>query len=112
MLASVEGRSGDAIVLPSGRRINANLPSYIVKPFARLGAIRQYRFVQEADGTIELRLVVSSAFTADNLRSLERESRAAFGEDCVVRVRTVDSLPTLPNAKHRDFVRASGQSVS
>ena len=103
-VATVEGRSGDAIVLPNGKRINANLPSYILKPFAALGAIRQYRFVQEEDGVIELRLVPSRALGDDVLESLARECAAAFGEDCPVRVRVVESLPVLANAKHRDFV--------
>jgi len=107
MLASIEGRSGDAIVLPNGRRINANLPSYIVKPFAGLGAIRRYRFVQEEGGTIELRLVVSRPLSPEMLDSLARECVKAFGSDCPVRVLVVDSLPTLANAKHRDFVRSA-----
>jgi phenylacetate-CoA ligase len=104
MLASIEGRSGDAIVLPNGRRINANLPSYILKPFSRLGTIRRYRFVQHDDGGIDLCLVVSRAFDPNAIPALARECASAFGADCPVRVRIVESLPILPNAKHRDFV--------
>ncbi len=105
MLQSIEGRSGEPIILPNGRRINANLPSYIFKPLAKHGVIRRYRFI-EVGGRLELHLVVSTRFSDEHRRVVEQETRRAFGEDVSFTVRIVDALPQLPNAKHRDYVKA------
>ena len=106
MLRSIEGRSGEPILLPNGRRINPNLPSYIFKPITSLGVIRRYRFVQCPAG-LELWLVVSGTFQQQHLRMVEQESVKALGPGLNLKIKLVDSLPILPNAKHRDFVRAS-----
>lgn len=105
MLASIEGRSGEPITLPNGRRINSNLPSYIFKPLASLGVIRRYRFVQRGDHELALYLVVSKKFQASHLAMVQQETRKAFGQDLAFDVRIVDDLPHLANAKHRDYVR-------
>lgn len=104
-IRSVEGRSGEPIVLPNGRRVNANLPSYVFKPLGSLGVIRRYRFVHHAGGELELLLVVTAGFRDEHRALVERETRAAFGDDVDVKIRQVDALPHLANAKHRDYVR-------
>ena len=104
MLASVEGRSGEPIVLPNGRRINPNLPSYVFKPLSESGVFRRYRFVLTADGRLTLYLVVSRTFREKHLELVEREVKSAFGDDIQLDIEIVDTLPHLPNAKHRDFV--------
>jgi len=106
MLQSVEGRSGKTILLPNGRRVNANLPSYIFKPLASLNVIQRYRFVQSSDQQLDLYLVVGSSFREEHRKLVEREMRTALGEDLSIPIRVVPQLPHLPNAKHRDYVRA------
>jgi phenylacetate-CoA ligase len=106
MLESIEGRSGEPITLPNGRCINSNLPSYIFKPLAPLGVVRRYRFVGSTDG-LELFMVVSSTFQQSHLKIVEQECIKALGPGLNLRIRLVDSLPTLPNAKHCDFVRVN-----
>ena len=109
MLHSVRGRCGDPIVLPNGRRINPNLPSYIFKPPYVLHAIRRYRFVQAEGSPLELQIVVSKSFREEHLAILREETLAAFGKDVPLSIRIVASLPHLPNAKHRDFVYAPSE---
>ncbi len=104
VLARIEGRSGDWIELRGGRRLNANVPSYIFKPLAELGVIRQYRFVQAPEGAITLWLVVTKGFSEAHLAILRKELETVFGLEAPP-VRIVPDLPPLPNAKHRDFVR-------
>lgn len=104
VIASIEGRSGEPIMLPNGRTINANLPSYIFKPFGGLGILRRYRFVQRGRD-LELMLVVTDAFRPEHLEQIEQETRNAFGADTEFRITIVSSLPHLANAKHRDYVR-------
>jgi phenylacetate-coenzyme A ligase PaaK-like adenylate-forming protein len=106
MLQSVEGRSGITIHLPNGRRVNANLPSYIFKPLASLNVIQRYRFVQSSEKSLELYLVVGNSFREEHRKIVEREMRTALGEDLSIPIQIVDQLPHLPNAKHRDYVRA------
>lgn len=104
VIADVEGRSGEPIVLPNGRTINANLPSYIFKPLGSLGILRRYRFVQRGS-ELELMLVVTNAFRTEHLERIKHETRNAFGADIDFRVTIVPTLPHLANAKHRDYVR-------
>jgi phenylacetate-coenzyme A ligase PaaK-like adenylate-forming protein len=105
MLQSVEGRTGNAIELPNGRKINANLPSYIFKPLASLNVIQRYRFVQSSHQRLELYLVVGSSFREEHRKLVEREMRTALGDDLSIPIQIVPQLPHLPNAKHRDYVR-------
>jgi phenylacetate-CoA ligase len=105
MLASIEGRSGQPILLPDGRKVNANLPSYIFKPLTAYGVIRRYRFVDIPGETLKLYLVTTPAFNEGHLALVKQETRAAFGEDIPFSVHLIDRMPDLPNAKHRDYVR-------
>ncbi|MBI5296396.1 MAG: phenylacetate--CoA ligase family protein [Chloroflexi bacterium] len=103
MLASINGRSGEPIVLPNGRRINSHLPVYIFKPFARLRIVQRFRFVLQG-GDLKLYLVVSEGFNTEHLQMIEREVRTAFGEDILFSTHIVSNLDPLPNAKHKTFV--------
>ncbi|MFZ5878866.1 MAG: phenylacetate--CoA ligase family protein [Chloroflexota bacterium] len=103
LLASLSGRSGEPILLPNGRRVNAHLPMYIFKPFASLKVIQKFRFVLQG-GDLKLYLVVSDGFGEEHLRMVEREVRVAFGEDTSFSTHVVSNLDPLPNAKHRAFV--------
>jgi len=105
IILEVKGRSGEPIRLPNGRVVNANLPSYIFKPMADLAAIRKYRFVERIDGTLELLIVVTPAFSDRLLPRLEGETERAFGPGIDLQIRLVESIPHLPNAKHRCYVR-------
>jgi phenylacetate-CoA ligase len=103
MIESIVGRSGEPIMLSNGRRINANLPSYIFKPLASLKVIRRYRFVQQGNN-LKLLLVVSNAFNDQHLKLVEEETRNAFGEDIQFTSHIVSEIENLSNAKHRSFV--------
>jgi hypothetical protein len=106
MLKSIVGRSGEPIVLPNGRRINANLPSYIFKPLAKIGVIRRYRFVHEPGNELKLYMVITNGFTDEHMEIVKRETQLAFGEGVPFSVHLVNELPFLSNAKHRDYVVA------
>lgn len=111
VIKSLEGRAGEPILLPNGRRVNANLPSYIFKPLSALGVIRRYRFVQTSPHDLRLYLVVTNDFAEAHLKTVEREIYSAFGADIVCPVDVVESLPHLPNAKHRDYVSLGGHGA-
>lgn len=103
LIESINGRSGEPILLPNGKRINANLPSYIFKPLAALKIIQRYRFVLQGKD-LKLYLIVSDKFTDDHMRIVEQETKAAFGSDIQFSTHLVSKMEVLPNAKHKSFV--------
>ena len=105
IIKSIDGRSGEPIILPNGQQINPNLPSYIFKPLGSLGVIRKYRFTHHSDDKLELNLVVTNKFSDKHLDLVEKETKTAFGHNIPLSIKIVDSLPRLANAKHRDYIR-------
>ena len=103
ILRSVNGRSGEPITLPNGKRINANLPSYIFKPLADLRVIQRYRFVQK-DKELKLFLIISQRFSEEHLKLIDKETKKAFGNDIQYTTQIVTEMEVLPNAKHKCFV--------
>ena len=106
MLESIEGRSGDPVILPNGRKINSHLTGYIFKALAKYGVIRRYRFVHDrGQGNLQLFIVVTHDFSDDHMKVIQDEAEVAFGEDVDLTINIVENIPHLPNAKHRDFIQ-------
>jgi hypothetical protein len=61
--------------------------------------------VQTDLGELHLFLVVAGGFGPQHLRIVEEESCAAFGEDILLQVHLVESIPHMANAKHRSYVK-------
>lgn len=104
LLGRVFGRAGDTLVFPDGRRVNANLPSYIFKAHGREGTVREYQFVQFPSGRVELRVRPGPNWADGIPERLRREVREALGLE--VELRTVDTFERRGRGKHRDFIRA------
>lgn len=104
ILGALAGRAGDTLILPDGRRLNANQPSYIFKAHGREGRVREYQFVQFPDGRIELRLVAGPAWSDEWAPRIRGEAREALGID--VEVKRVPRFERRGRGKHRDFVKA------
>lgn len=104
LLGRVFGRAGDTLTLPDGRRINANLPSYVFKHHGKKGTVREYQFVQFPGGRVELRILAGPAWTDDVAPALRAEVRDALGLD--VALRMVERFERRGRGKHRDFVKA------
>jgi phenylacetate-CoA ligase len=104
VLGRMQGRAGDTLVLPDGRRLNANQPSYIFKTHGRDGRVREYQFVQFPEGRIELRIVAGPAWDDSWSPRLRDEVAQVLG--AAVDVRVVPRIERRGRGKHRDFVRA------
>ena len=113
LIESVEGRRSEPILLPNGRRINANVINYLFKDLAPLAVFRRCRFVETPAGRLELQLMVAPGFREEHRQQVVAATLAAMGEDLPLDVVVVERMPDLPNAKHRDYVplRASGPGV-
>ena len=103
-LGRIFGRAGDTLTLPDGRRMNANLPSYVFKHHGKNGTVREYQFVQFPHGRIELRVMPGPAWTDAVLPALKQEVSEALQLD--VEIRKVERFERRGRGKHRDFVRA------
>lgn len=103
LLGRLAGRAGDTLVLPDGRRINANQPSYIFKTHGKEGRVREYQFVQFTD-RVELRIVAGPAWSDAWTPRLTAEVREVLGLDVAVAV--VPRFERRGRGKHRDFVKA------
>jgi len=67
------GRSGDNLVLPDGRQLNCHTTTYLFKQHGKAGHVREYQFVQHAQGRIELRIHPGPAWSEDvRAEDLER----------------------------------------
>jgi phenylacetate-CoA ligase len=104
LLGNMQGRAGDTLVLPDGRRLNANQPSYIFKSHGREGRVREYQFVQFPSGRIELRIVTGPAWSEAWRPRLRDEVAQVLGT--AVEVIEVPRIERRGRGKHRDFVRA------
>jgi phenylacetate-CoA ligase len=104
LLGRVFGRAGDTLVFPDGRRVNANLPSYIFKAHGREGTVREYQFVQFPSGRVELRVRPGPNWVDGIPERLRREVREALGLE--VELKSVDSFERRGRGKHRDYIRA------
>jgi phenylacetate-CoA ligase len=109
VIGRVQGRAGGMLTLPDGRRINANLPSYVFKHHGREGTVREYQFVQFPEGRIELLLVSGPAWTQAVEPRLRQEVREALGVE--VEIRLVPRIERSPGGKHRDWVRSDADGT-
>jgi len=104
-LLGFEGREGDMIDLPDGRRIS---PYLLTTAIETDESIRQYRIVQTAVDAFRIDVIVSAP--GDSLRWRERlcgELRGILGGAFAVAVREVDALPRAPSGKRSVFQRAA-----
>ncbi len=105
LLGPIQGRVGEFLTLPDGRRINGLLPYYIFRPHAKSGEVREYQFVEFPDGHIELRVVPGEAWSDAARGQIEAEVTGGLGVPIVLR--TVERIARVGRGKHRDFVKAA-----
>lgn len=104
LLGRIQGRAGEFITLPDGRRINGLLPYYIFRHHAKSGLVREYQFVQFADGRIELRVLPGDAWSDAAKDAIETEVAAGLGVP--VSLKRVECIRRTGRGKFRDWVKA------
>jgi phenylacetate-CoA ligase len=100
----LEGRAGDFVTLPDGRRINGLIPYYIFRPHAKGGQVREYQFVEFPGGRIELRVLPGPNWEDAASARIEREVTEGLGVP--IQLRVVEAIRRMGRGKHRDWVRA------
>jgi phenylacetate-CoA ligase len=105
LLGELQGRAGDAIVLPDGRRVSGLLPYYIFRHHAKSGKVREYQFVEFPGGRLELRITAGEGWSESVEREIREETSRGLG--LPVEVRVVPRFERRGRGKHRDWVRAA-----
>jgi phenylacetate-CoA ligase len=101
LLAVIQGRANDLIVLADGSRRSALKTLARIKRFA--DAIRAYQLWQTHIGRFELILVPSERFSDADRAQICRALQAELG-DARIELRLVDAIPADPSGKRRAFI--------
>jgi phenylacetate-CoA ligase len=91
-------RKNDLIVTPGGQTI---YPSYFVHLLDGVGGIEQYQFVQQAPGSIVLKLCAGQQVADTVGQALKSRIQADLGSTMSFRVDRVESIPRSRSGKHR-----------
>lgn len=105
VLGPIQGRAGDHLLLPDGRRVNGLLPYYVFRPYAKSRAVLEYQFIECRDRQIELRIRPGESWSESLADQIRADVEAGLG--VAVRVRTVTRIQRQGRGKHRDFVKES-----
>ena len=98
ILLRIEGRLGDVVITPDGRRIGRLGPALR----ADLN-IREAQIIQETIERLRVRLVPASGYTEDDARTIIQRLRDRVGDMEIV-LETVDFIPREANGKFRFVV--------
>jgi phenylacetate-coenzyme A ligase PaaK-like adenylate-forming protein len=101
LMRIIEGRLGDFIVLPSGKRIS---PHHFFIALDTAAGIARWRLVQETTHRLKAEVVLNSTSGLDGCRAAQANLRAIVGEEMEIVVTEVPSLPYDPSQKLRSVI--------
>ena len=105
-LAEVQGRTTDFIYTPSGLAMHALALIYEVRDKP---GVKAFKFVQDADLSLELFLVCDSDLTAEVEQSIRAGVLRRVGDGASLAIRRVSAIPPEKSGKYRYVVsRARG----
>jgi len=103
LLASIEGRTVEFLRGTSGNYVSPVFVRHLVGVVHNPGFIRQYQLVQESDCQFVLSIVSDPASAPDlrerTMREIERDLRTVLGQESILVVRQVTSIPQPENGK-------------
>lgn len=115
LLKSIEGRSNDLVVLPSGRKISWLYlircfydPEFLKNPFC----ISQYQLVQERINQIIFKIVKGLNFNPELIERIKKNIEDYFakrGENLEVLIQFVEEIPMQSTGKRRLFISKLNQ---
>lgn len=104
--ASLQGRSFDVIVGPTGRAVGGTFWSLLLRTAVR--GIETWQVVQSSPDTVEMRITPRGALREDDRERIRAEVRRALGDVMRVEFAECDYLEPLSSGKHRFVVGLSG----
>ena len=101
-LESIQGRTGDRITLPSGRRIS---PYLLTTAIEQDPALVQYRIVETGRGRFRVELVGGASPQAGDDDRLRQQLRELCGEEGEFEVTRLEGLARARSGKRSVFLR-------
>jgi phenylacetate-CoA ligase len=98
LMKIIEGRLGDFIVLPSGKRLSPH-PFFVA--LDTTAGITRWQLVQETPHRLHVKVVVAHGFSGHGSQAARASLQAIVGEDMEVIVSEVDAIPHDPAQKFR-----------
>lgn len=106
LLASVDGRVQETILLPNGEKLTALFIPHMMKEFEW---IRRYQVVQESDRSIRIRVVADDELGPALTDRVEEALRPKVGPDMSIGFERVDHLQKTPSGKTPIVVQGGGE---
>ena len=99
LMERVVGRVADFLVRRDGSLVAG--VSLIERTLLKTTGLNQMQIIQEHLDRIHLNLVRSDKFVLDDEKFLKRELQEVFGQETVINVDYVESIPAEPSGKYR-----------
>jgi len=101
LIKSIEGRTDDFLILPSGKKISPRMINVIED----IPGVSMYKTVQEAKDRIIVNLVKGKGFNQETISQIKKHiKKGCLGEDVQVDVKLVDSMPLDGRGKLRAII--------
>lgn len=98
MMKLIEGRLGDFIVLPSGKRLSPH-PFFVA--LDTTAGITRWQLVQETPHRLRVKVVLDPGFSGHAAEAAKASVQAIVDEEMEVIVSEVDAIPYDPAQKFR-----------
>jgi phenylacetate-CoA ligase len=104
VLSKIEGRSQDIIFLNDGTRVS--LTAFIFgQHLPEFSSIREMQLVQEVCGSLLLRIVRGSDYTADDERALINRLQRSVSGKIKINCEYIDRIEKTKQGKHRFLIQ-------
>jgi phenylacetate-CoA ligase len=101
LIKSIEGRTDDFLILPSGRKISPR----IINVIEDIPGVSRYKTIQESKNRIVVNLIKGEGFCEKTTRDIKNHIKdGCFGEDVEVKVKLVKEIPFEKRGKLRAVV--------
>jgi phenylacetate-CoA ligase len=101
IIKSIEGRTDDFLILPSGTKISPRAINVI----ENISGVSRYKTVQETKNRIVVHLVKGTNFSQKTINEIKKHIKVGcFGEDVEVEVKIVKEIPLEKRGKLRAVV--------
>lgn len=97
-LDRLEGRRNDFLVGAAGRRVHGSAANYVMRDMPQ---VAQYRLVQRADLSLDIEVIASGPWGADETRAVTRGMQGILHAEVPVRLQLVDHIAPSPSGKYR-----------
>mgnify|MGYP000220983596 CR=1 FL=1 len=98
---SIEGRTGDIVVTPSGNFLS---PNFFTNLFKDLEGVNKFQILQEKLHRLDIKVVKNEKFTDRDADYISKTIKSMMGDDVEVNIDFVDYIPSTKSGKNRFII--------